>query len=851
MAKKIVLVDGNNLVYRSYYATAYTGNLMMNSKGVATNALYGFAQMINKIIDEEQPEYMCVAFDTGLNFRHREYKDYKANRGEVPEELLSQLPLARKLLDAMGIFSINVLDYEGDDIVGTLAKRVNEDKDWDALLISSDHDYMQLITDVVTLKLIKSKDFIKYNPVNFKEEYGIDPIRVIDLKALMGDSSDNIPGVPGIGEKTALKLLVEYGSLDNLYANIDSVKGKLKDKLLENKESAYLSYKLATICTTVPINNTFEDMKYNGPTEELDAFYREVEFFSLIKKQTPVKKHEIENNSKILDDVKEIRLDKQIAYYIECDKENYHEGNILGMGLYDGSNLFYVDSNKIDEVMEYTKNTPKYTFDLKKNIVLLNNFETNTIFDMSIVTYLLNKNEKDDIAIIMNNDGISIQSYHDIIQQNMDIKSIVTLKAKYIYDLHDKLIDDLRSEEMYSLYEDIEHPLISVLARMEINGIKCDKDILDSMKKEIKSKIDELEGQIYLECGVEFNISSPKQLGDVLFETLGLPGGKKGATGYKTGAEVLEKLVGLHPVVEHVLEYRNLSKLYSTYLEGLNKFIRDDGKIHTIYKQALTRTGRLSSVDPNLQNIPARDELGKLIRKAFLPENQEFLSADYSQIELRILAHISDSKELIAAFVNGDDIHTKVAADIFNKPMSEVTKKERSMAKAVIFGIVYGISGIGLGENIGMSSRDAKKFIDKYYEIYPGVKNYMNLVVKDAYDSGYVRTLYNRKRYIDELFNSNGMIRRSGERIALNTPIQGTSADIIKKAMVEIDKAFIVNNIESKMLLQIHDELVFDVLESEKEKVTDIVKTIMESTVKLSVPLKVSTDFGTDLYETK
>lgn len=637
MHKKIVLVDGNNLVYRSYYATAYTGNLMMNSKGVATNALYGFAQMINKIIEEENPEYMCVAFDTGLNFRHREYKDYKANRGETPQELLSQLPLARKMLDAMGIFNINVLDYEGDDIVGTLAKRADEDETWDALLISSDHDYMQLITDVVTLKLIKSKDFIKYNPINFKEEYGIDPIKVIDLKALMGDSSDNIPGVPGIGEKTALKLLVEYGSLDNLYANIDSVKGKLKDKLIENKESAYLSYKLATICTSVPINNTFEDMKYNGPTDELDAFYREVEFYSLIKKQMPVKKVEVENNSKILSDVKEISLDKQISYYIECDKENYHEGNIMGMGLFDGTNLFYVDKDMINDVMSYTKETVKYTFDLKKNIVLLNNFDTNTIYDMNIVAYLLNKNEKDDLAILMNNDGLNVPIYHEIIKQNMDIKSIVTMKAKYIYDLHDKYIDDLRSEEMYSLYEDIEHPLISVLARMEINGIRCDKNILDSMKKEIKVKIDELEREIYLECGVEFNISSPKQLGDVLFETLGLPGGKKGATGYKTGAEVLEKLVGYHPVIEHILEYRNLTKLCSTYLEGLNKFIHEDGKIHTIYKQALTRTGRLSSVDPNLQNIPARDELGKLIRKAFYPKIKNFYQLTIPKLNLEYL----------------------------------------------------------------------------------------------------------------------------------------------------------------------------------------------------------------------
>ena len=851
MHKRIVLIDGNNLMFRSYYATAYTGNLMKNSKGQTTNALYGFVNMINKIIDEEKPEYICVAFDVGKSFRHREYADYKAGRNATPEELKSQLVIVRELLDKMGIFNINVLDYEADDIIGTLCKRADEDEEWDALLVTSDHDYLQLITDVCNVKLLKPKDFTKYNPQNFEEEYGIEPIRVIDLKALMGDASDNIPGVPGIGEKTALKLLKEYKTLDNLYANIDNIKGKMHDKLVENKDSAYFSYKLATIYRDVPISNTFEDMKYEGPTDKLDDMYRELEFYSLIKNQKPVKKAEIETNLSILEDIKDIRLDKQIAYYIECDNEIYYGSNILGMGLYDGKNLFYVEPSLIDEVFDYTQETPKYTFDLKKNIVLLKRFDTNTIYDMNLVSYLLNKVTKDDIAIPMNNDGIDIPLYHDIIKNKLDIKQTVALKAKYIYDLHDKYIDDLKSDEMYELYTEIEHPLTSVLAKMELNGIRCDANILNDLSKEMKGHLSEIEEKIYELCDTKFNISSPRQLGEVLFEKLGLPHGKKGATGYKTGAEVLEKLIGVHPVIEYILEYRNLSKLESTYLEGLNRYIREDGKIHTIYKQTLTRTGRLSSAEPNLQNIPARDEIGKLVRKAFLPENQEFLSADYSQIELRILAHISGSKELIDAFVRGDDIHTKVAADIFNKKMEDVTKNERRTAKAVIFGIVYGISGFGLGENIGISPKEARSFIQKYYELYPGVKDYMDLIVKDAYDSGYVRTLFKRKRHIDELFSGNYMIRQGGERIALNTPIQGSSADIIKKAMVEIDKAFEVNNIKSKMLLQIHDELVFDVLEEEKEKVTDIVKTIMESTVKLSVPLKVSTDFGTDLYETK
>lgn len=848
--KKIILIDGNNLMFRSYYATAYTGNLMKNSKGIVTNALYGFANMLNKIIEEEKPEYMAVAFDIGKNFRHEKYTDYKAGRQATPDDLKAQMPMSREMLEHMGIKHYEVENYEADDIIGTLAKRANEDPEWDATLITSDHDYLQLITDIVDVKLLRQKGFTKYNPQTFKEEYGIDPIRVIDLKALMGDASDNIPGVAGVGEKTALKLLQQYETLENIYDHIDEIKGKLQEKLINGKDSAFFSKEIATIYCDVPISDEFNDMKYEGPKDDLDDYYRELEFYSLMKNH---KKENTVSEFKytVLDDVKKIKLDKQIAYYIECDNENYHMGNILGMGLFDGENAYSVPVEMIPSVIDYTRDVVKYTFDLKKNIILLNDFETNTIYDLNVAAYLLNQTIKDDLAILMNNNGIDIEFYHDIIKKGIDVSEEVAHKAKFIFDTHEDYINDLKSDDMYELFDEIEMPLITVLATMEHNGIRCDADILNKMKDEMKIKIDELSQNIYELCGKEFNISSPRQLGDVLFEDLGLSHGKKGATGYKTGADVLEKLVGEHPVIEKILEYRNLTKLYSTYLEGLNKYIMEDGKIHTIYKQTLTRTGRLSSVEPNMQNIPARDEIGRLVRKAFIPEYQEFLSADYSQIELRILAHISKSEDLIQAFINGDDIHTKVAADIFDKKMDEVTKTERRTAKAVIFGIVYGISGFGLGENIGITPKEAKKFIDKYYELYPGVKAYMDMIVKDAYDCGYVRTLFQRKRNIDELFNKNYMIRSSGERIALNTPIQGTSADIIKKAMVEIHKAFINNNVKSKMLLQVHDELIFDVLEEEKQKVTDIVTTIMESTVSLSVPLKVSADFGTDWYETK
>ncbi len=848
---KIVLVDGNNLMFRSYFATAYTGNLMKNSKGQVTNALYGFANMINKILKEEEPSYMAVAFDIGKTFRHEVYKDYKAGRQKTPEELKSQMPIAKEMLTAMGIKYLELEGYEADDIIGTLSERANKDPEWDALLVTSDHDYLQLITDVTTVKMLRPKDYIKYTPSVFKEEYGIDPIKVIDLKALMGDSSDNIPGVPGVGEKTALKLLQEYGTLDNLYEHVEEVKGKLKDKLIENKESAYFSYKLATIIKDAPIDVKFEDLKYDGPTDKLDDFYYNLEFFSLVKNHKKEEKTVIKNEYKELTNVNEISLDKNISYYIEVDNENYHIANILGMGLYDGTNNFYVDKDKVLNVLDYIKDNKSYTFDYKKNIVISNNTKLNTIYDLNLVAYLLNKNIKDDLAILMNQDEVVTPLYKDIIKDNMDIKPIVTLKAKYIYETHDKYINDLKLEDEFELYENIEHPLIKVLAKMEIAGIRCDADILKQESIELESNISKIEKEIYELAGEEFNISSPKQLGEILFEKLNLPHAKKTKTGYSTSEEVLEKLINDHEIISKILEYRKYTKLNSTYLQGLNKFIMEDGKIHTIYNQTLTRTGRLSSQDPNLQNIPARDELGRLVKKAFLPSNDEFLSCDYSQIELRVLAHISKCKPLIDSFLRDEDIHTRVAADIYNIPFEDVTKNQRRTAKSVIFGIVYGISGYGLGENIGISPKEAKSFIDKYYELYPGVKEYMNLTVEDAKNTGYTETLYKRRRYIDELFSSNFMVRQSGERMAMNTPIQGTAADILKMAMIEIDKRFEQEKIKSKMLLQIHDELVFDIIKDEEKKVIDIVTDTMQNIVKLEVPLKVSSDLGKDLYETK
>ncbi len=850
--KKIILVDGNNLMFRSYYATAYTGNFMKNSKGDPTNALYGFVSMINKIIEEEKPEYMVVAFDIGKNFRHEKYEQYKAGRIETPEELKVQMPKAKVLLDAMGIKHIEVENYEADDIIGTISKMAYDDKEFDALIVSSDKDLLQLINEEVEVKLLKTKGYIRYNPDSFEADYGIKPIRMIDLKALMGDPSDNVPGVKGIGEKTALKLLQEYGTLENIYENINRIKGALHDKLVNDKENAFFSKDICTICLEVPIKEKLEDLKYSGPTDKLEEIYTDLEFYSLLKKM-PRKEKNFTSDYKEFKDVSEIKNEGIISYFIECNNINYHLADILGMGLYDGENAFYVPKDKIKEVLEYLKDNKKYTYDLKKNIVLLNDFKTNTIFDTMVAAYLLNLQIKEDLAVLMNKEEIDVPFYEDAIKDEEKLKIAVTMKAKYIYETRDDLIKKLKLEDMYDLFNDIEMPLIPVLARMEINGIKCEKSVLDELHEETLDKLNELSDKIYERAGEKFNISSPKQLGVILFEKLGFPYHKRVIAGkkYSTDAGTLEKLIGIDPIIEYILEYRNLAKFNSTYLESLHNYILSDGKIHTIYKQTLTRTGRLSSMDPNMQNIPTRDENGRRVRKAFVPCNDMFLCADYSQIELRVLAHISDSKELIAAFKSGEDIHTTVASDIFEVPKSEVTKQMRRTAKAVIFGIVYGISGFGLGENLNLNPKEAKKFIDKYLDLYPGVKRYMDEIVEEAHMFGSVRTLFGRKREIEELQNSNYMIRNAGERIALNTPIQGTSADIIKMAMIKIDKIMEEKNLKSKMLLQVHDELIFDVKEEEKEIISEIVKNEMENITPLKVPLKVGMDYGKNWYDAK
>ena len=853
--KRLTMIDGNNLLFRSYYATAYTGNFMKNSKNFPTNAIYGLVNMINKILEEENPNYVIVAFDRGKTFRHEKYDNYKGGRIETPDELKKQFPVAKEVITAMGLKWYDIDNYEADDIIGTFSKYC-DNNDIKGTIISSDKDLLQLINEDVEVKLLKSAgESIRYNEATFEKDYGIKPINIIDLKALMGDNSDNIPGVKGIGEKGALKLLQEYKTLDGIYENIDNIKGKTKEKLENDKENAYFSYELATIYKEVPIEIQLEDTKYEGPNiEELNKLYNELEFYSLLKKEP---KKETKLIYQIINNIENLKLDNKYAIYLESKESNYFKNKPIGFGIYDGEKELFIQLNEFIKNKEILKNID-VTYDLKKLYVTLKqeNIELeNTPFDTMLASYLLEYNTKDDISVLANNLGYNIPFLNEIYTKEENYEKIAESacqKAKFLYETKNKFYEELENKELLKLYEEIELPLTKVLGKMEYNGIYVSAEILNEMGTEINIKMELVSRNIYNLVGHEFNINSPKQLGEVLFDELGLSHGKKNQNGYSTANDVLTKLKGTHPVIDQIIEYRMLAKLYSTYIEGLINSIEPDGKIHTIYSQVTARTGRLSSLEPNIQNIPVRYEYGKMIRKAFLPsEKSVILSSDYSQIELRILSSLASIKSMIEAFKNNIDIHTKTASDIFKVDIEAVTKDMRRIAKAVNFGIIYGISSYGLSENVGIKPSEAKEFIENYLETYPGIKEYMENIKKEAYDKGYVKTLFGRIRTINELKNTNYMIRQQGERIALNTPIQGTSADIIKKAMIEIDKEITKRNLKTKMIIQVHDELIFDTPEEEIEEVKKMVTEIMENTCKLEVPLKVEIDYGSNWYNVK
>ena len=873
--KKIILVDGNNLLFRSYYATSYSGVIMKNSKGFPTNGLYGFINMINKIIEEEKPNYILVAFDKGKTFRHEKYSEYKAGRREMPEELKLQFPKAKEVLDVMGIKHFEIDNYEADDIIGTLAKTVDMEDKFIATIISSDKDLLQLISKEVEVKLLKTKGFIRFDEKTFKDTYGTTPIHMIDLKALMGDASDHIQGVKGIGEKTAINLLTKYQSLDNVYEHLNEIGGKTKEKLEQGKDDAYMSYDLATIYKEVPIPFSLEDCIYKGMNiKDYKDILEELEFKSLLKKinfeseeQQTLNLEEDKKEKIQIVDYKNFDFNRPYSFYLEMDGYTYSKSKVIGCGF---SNLKESCFMMIDELITNKKilenNIEKYTYDLKRMIILLHQYGiniNNCNYDSMIASYLLDYKLEDDITVLMNQFNYNCPSYEETYGTEKKKKEVniettkeqCINKSRFIYDTRSKILLEIDDYDETKLFNEIEMPLSLVLADMELTGIRVDKKYLLNLKEELETKMKLMQEEIYKLADGEFNILSPKQLGEVLFDKLKIEypkKRKKDDTSYSTSKDILDKIKDKNEIVEKVLEYRNLSKLYANYCVGLLDEIREDGKIHTIFNSCLTRTGRLSSSKPNLQNIPIRSDYSKLVRKAFIPEDNSILmSSDYSQIELRVFAHMADAKNLQEAFIEDKDIHAKTASDIFKVPIEQVDKKMRRIAKTVNFGILYGISSFGLSEDLKIDVASAKEFLNNYLNTYQGIKEYMEKEKEEAYQKGYVTTIMNRRRKIDELKSSNYMVRSSGERMALNTPIQGSAADILKKAMVELYRAMQEKKLKSKILIQVHDELVFNIYNDELEIMKELVKEKMEKVVKLSVPLKVDIETGNDWYEAK
>lgn len=866
--EELILIDGNSLLFKAFYATSYTGNYMVNRNGIPTNGVYGFARMVEKIISTN-PKYVIVAFDYGKKtFRNELLDTYKATRKETPQELVPQFALAREYLAAHNITWYEVEGYEGDDIIGTLVD-FGEKNNLKVSVYTGDKDANQLISPQTTIyRTVKGVTELDiYNEQTLLDKYGLKPDQFRDFLGLMGDSSDNIPGIKGVGEKTALKLLHQYGTIEGLQEHQDEIKGKMGEKIRAGMEDALMSKKVATILRDIPIDVDLEKATYQGyDYETLKSFYEKYDMNSLIKSMTTEAAPKKELKLEIVDHMPEITKDS--AVYPSIYDTNYHRSIILGYGIYNDEQAYFIsyeNALKDESFLAYLKdeNKKKYGYDIKSAVIgsRWNGIEINGYtFDLSLASYVLEPAIKEELKYVCTHfDYEGVQYDEEVfgkgakkhIPEDDILASHIVSKAKAIYELKDVVTKELKDKNQYELYENIELPVTRILGEMEFAGTEIDLDVLKEMDTAFDETIEKLANDIYRISGTTFNISSPKQLGQVLFEDLGLKGGKKTKTGYSTSQDVLEKIIDAHPVVPLVLEYRILTKLSSTYLKGLQEQVFPDNKIHTIYKQTLTHTGRLSSVDPNLQNIPVRSEEGKLIRKAFVSHNGYLVSFDYSQIELRILAHMAHVTNLIDAFNQGKDIHRHTAALVFGVKDEEVTPQMRSQAKAVNFGIIYGMSEFRLSKDIGMSISEARDFINKYFETYPEVKTYMDEVVETCKKQGYVSTLLNRKRYIPTINDKNFMVRQQAQRYAMNTPIQGTGADILKLAMIEVDKALKEKNLKSQMILQVHDELIFDVFEDELEEVMSLVKEKMENCIKMDVPLIVEGNYAKNWCELK
>ena len=919
---KIVAIDGNSIMNRAFYGIM-NSRLLVTTDGIYTNAIYGFLSILLKLINDERPEYICVAFDLKApTFRHKQYEGYKATRKGMPDELRMQMPLIKEVLRAMNIKIFEIEGYEADDVLGTIAK-FGEDNNLEVLLLTGDRDYLQLASDKVTVRIPTTKqgntESTDYTPEVIKEKFGIEPKQFIQIKGLMGDTSDNIPGVPGVGEKTAFSLITKYNNLDDIYKaleageELEGVKGKLKEKLEAGKDLAFMSRELGTIYREVPLEFKLEDIaheKYNN--DELYNLFVKLQFKNYIDKLNLQAPAEITEEKEELFDDSEIEIKELKDFFadIETNKKSENELNTISSltneneitidSLFDEIDDNKSDNNKKDEntknncieisyfyddyltifyngITYSTKNPTneelrkifendgliKIGYDEKQDYLKLKRKGINPktmSFDLTIASYVLNP-AKDSYKlndIILEELGIVVEEKKEneqisflSLDNNADTKEREAKYARYIYYCKQKLEEKLKQREEYKLFAEIEMPLLKVLAEMEYTGVLVDKEMLQTYSKELNKNVEELNDEIMELAGEEFNVNSPKQLGKVLFEKLNLTVIKETKNGYSTDADVLERLKEEHPIVEKILEYRTLNKLKATYVDGLLPLINQETKrIHAKFNQTVTATGRISCTDPNLQNIPIRTELGKQLRKVFVaPKGSKFIDADYSQIELRILSHISGDKNMINAFNNEQDIHAITASQVFDVPLEEVTKQMRSEAKAVNFGIVYGISDFGLGANIGISRKKAKIYIEKYFEKYPGIKQFMTDTVENCKEKGYVETLWGRRRYVPEIKSNNFNVRQFGERVAMNAPIQGTAADVIKIAMINIQKALEVNNMKSKLILQVHDELVIEAPDEELEKAKEILVQEMENVIKLSIPLKVEAEVGKDWYE--
>ncbi|KAA9220092.1 MULTISPECIES: DNA polymerase I [Aerococcus] len=884
--EKLLLFDGSSLAFRAFFAM-HDLNRFKNNKGLHTNALYAFHLMLTHVLEKEKPSHALVAWDAGkTTFRTAYYPEYKGGRDKTPQEFVEQMPYFNKLLDAFGIAHYELANYEADDIIGTLSQK-GAQAGMDVVIISGDKDLIQLARDQVRVDINRKgvTNIDSYTPQSIQADQGISPEQLIDVKGLMGDNSDNYPGVTGIGEKTALKLIQEFGSMEEVYANIDQVSGKKrKENLVKDKDQAFLSKKLARIILDAPVEKSLADLKCQGiQAQDLVNFYREMNFKQFMEKflanSGADADFELEDSSwevpdyQVLDQLEAKHFTQdQTALYLEMFENNYHEGELIYVVWGNKDHIYLASPDLVKESQAFKNwienpHAKKVLYDAKRSQVILKRLGMDlegVSDDVLIASYLIHARDlSGDVSNVAREFNLDYLAYDNEVygkgkkvavpEDKTRLYDHLVAKVSVINDLLPIIKDRLEADEMVDLYRQIELPLAQVLAKMEIMGISVDRSRLEDLSQSYEEQLDQLQEEIYREAGVEFNINSTQQLSKILFEDMGLKGGKKTKSGnYSTAQSELEKLQGV-PIIDLILAYRQLAKLQSTYVQGILDFIHQDGKVHSRFIQTLTTTGRLSSADPNLQNIPIRTEEGRKIRQAFVPSHPDWVifSSDYSQIELRVLAHVSGDPHLQEAFKENKDIHTATAAKVFHKDEKDISKDERRQAKAVNFGIVYGISDYGLSQNLSISRQEAKAFIDKYFEIYPKVAEYMDKSVEIAREAGYAKTLFNRRRYLPDLKAKNYNVRSFAERTAMNSPIQGTAADIIKVAMVEMDQALEEHQLQANLLLQVHDELIFEVAKEDLEDLAALVKDVMENAVSLDVPLIVDSNYGATWYDAK